>query len=331
MRSAAVTLIIARAYLEAAPPGERTAGLGDSNDLESFAEILDEAFEQCCRMDASLNERLQAFAIPFASSIRLSPGVDQLVARLHETGAGMAAPGPGDLMPSFLLPDDTGHLVSLEELLQKGPIALAFHRGHWCPYCRINTNALVDAQSKAKAEGGQIAAILPERRQFASELRAEAQVPFPILLDMDNGYAMSLNLAIWVGEEMKLMMAEVPAEPSRLPGQRCLDAADTRHLRRCQRRAHDGALRRPRLPQTDGDGGHARRAQGRRLARGASAPGAAIASFYRYLSEPAFPLRTPIRQVAFRSPREPRARMFERIRRCLHAPPRRFRPSFCRS
>ncbi|MGZ5863116.1 MAG: peroxiredoxin-like family protein [Methyloceanibacter sp.] len=176
---------------------------------KSFAEILDEAFEQCSRMDASLNQRLQAFA----DTVRkLNPtfaeGVDRLVARLHQAGAGTAAPAPGDEMPNFLLPDDTGHLVSLEEILQKGPVALAFHRGHWCPYCRINTNALVEAQSKAQAEGSQIAAILPERRQFASELRAEAKAPFPILLDMDNGYAMSLNLAICVGEEMKRMMAE---------------------------------------------------------------------------------------------------------------------------
>ncbi len=176
---------------------------------KTFAEILDEAFEQSCRMDASLNERLQAFA----DTVRqLNPAfaeaVDRLVARLKEKGAGEAAPGPGDVMPSFLLPDDAGRLVSLEELLEKGPVALAFHRGHWCPYCRINTNALVEAQSKAQAEGGQIAAILPERRQFANELRTEAKVPFPILLDMDNGYAMSLNLAIWVGEEMKRMIAE---------------------------------------------------------------------------------------------------------------------------
>jgi peroxiredoxin len=176
---------------------------------KTFAEILDEAFERSCRMDASLNERLQAFA----DTVRkLNPtfaeAVDRLVVRLQETGAGMAAPAPGDLMPNFLLPDDTGHLVSLEELLQKGPVALAFHRGHWCPYCRINTAALVEAQSKAQAGSAQIAPILPERRQFAGELRSEAKVPFPILLDMDNGYAMSLNLAIWVGEEMKRMMAQ---------------------------------------------------------------------------------------------------------------------------
>jgi peroxiredoxin len=176
---------------------------------KSFAEILDEAFEQCSRMDASLNQRLQAFADTVRKiNPTFAEAVDRLVARLHEAGAGMAAPAPGDEMPNFLLPDDMGHLVSLEEILQKGPVALAFHRGHWCPYCRINTNALVEAQSKAQAEGSQIAAILPERRQFASELRAEAKAPFPILLDMDNGYAMSLNLAICVGEEMKRMMAE---------------------------------------------------------------------------------------------------------------------------
>ncbi len=176
--------------------------------LRSFAEILDEAFDECCRMDASLNERLGAFADKVRS---LNPAfaetVDHLVERLKEKGAGAGAPAPGDVMPGFLLPDDNGHLVHLDQLLEQGPVALAFHRGHWCPYCRLNTNALVEAQAKARAEGAHIAAILPERRQFAAELRSEAKVPFPILLDMDNGYAMSLNLAVWVGDEMKQSIA----------------------------------------------------------------------------------------------------------------------------
>lgn len=52
---------------------------------KTFAEILDEAFEQSCRMDASLNERLQAFA----DTVRkLNPtfaeAVDRLVVRLQE-------------------------------------------------------------------------------------------------------------------------------------------------------------------------------------------------------------------------------------------------------
>jgi peroxiredoxin len=181
-----------------------------------LADVLDEAFERCRTMDASLNERLGAFAdIVRKSDKTFADAVDRLVARLQEKGAGAGAPAPGDIMPSFLLPDDQGHLVNLEDFLQEGPVALAFHRGHWCPYCRINTNALVEVQDRARADGGQIAAILPERQQFAAALRSDAKVPFPILLDMDNGYAMSLNLAIWVGDEMKEMIAaagwDIPA------------------------------------------------------------------------------------------------------------------------
>ncbi|HTO85166.1 MAG TPA: AhpC/TSA family protein, partial [Methylomirabilota bacterium] len=55
--------------------------------------------------------------------------------------------------------------------------------------------------------GGQIVAIMPDREQFTSKLQSAAETPFPILTDVDNGYALSLNLAIWVGAEMEGMMA----------------------------------------------------------------------------------------------------------------------------
>lgn len=182
----------------------------------ALAEVLEEAFEQCRGMDASLNERLGAFANMVRAIDRtFAEAVDRLVARLEETGAGARAPAPGDVMPSFVLPDDQGRLIGLEQLIAEGPVALAFHRGHWCPYCRINTSALAEVQDQARAYGGHIAAVLPERRQFAATLRSQTNAPFPILLDMDNGYAMSLNLAIWVGEEMREMIAaagwDVPA------------------------------------------------------------------------------------------------------------------------
>jgi len=129
---------------------------------KSLAEVLDEAFEQCRSMDASLNERLGAFAdIVRKTDKTFAEAVGRLVTRLQEKGAGTGAPEPGDAMPGFMLPDDEGHLVSLEQLLEGGPVALAFHRGHWCPYCRINTKALVEVQDRARADGGQIAAILP--------------------------------------------------------------------------------------------------------------------------------------------------------------------------
>jgi thiol-disulfide isomerase/thioredoxin len=84
---------------------------------------------------------------------RLGPqftvAVDNLVHRLMETGAGATAPKVGEPMPSFLLPDEQGRLVGLEDLLGEGPVAIAFHRGYWCPYCRIGTG-LNDAIEREK-------------------------------------------------------------------------------------------------------------------------------------------------------------------------------------
>jgi peroxiredoxin len=188
-------------------------------NAKPLAELLNEAFVQCRDMDASLAERLQAFADAVR---RLGPNfqvaVDQLVARLKEFEVGENAPKPGEPMPSFVLPDERGQLVSLEELLKKGPVAVTFHRGHWCPYCRINTRALAEAHDQIAAEGGQVAAIMPDREHFAAELKAEAYAPFAILTDFDNGYALSLNLAFWVGAEMQDMMCRAGWDVSRSQG-----------------------------------------------------------------------------------------------------------------
>jgi peroxiredoxin len=161
-------------------------------------------FTQCRDMDGSLSERLGAFAD--ASRQRqpaFAEAVDRLVGRLEMSDSGKNAPRVGEPMPEFLLPDDAGRLISLEDILRNGPVALTFHRGHWCPYCRISVNALAQAQRVIAKEGGQIVAIMPEREQFARELKEDARADFPVLIDMDNAYAMSLGLAYWVGEEMK--------------------------------------------------------------------------------------------------------------------------------
>jgi peroxiredoxin len=110
-------------------------------------------------------------------------------------------------MPPFILPDEKGDLISLASLLRVGPVAVTFHRGHWCPYCRINTKALAEAQTRIAAERAQIVAIMPDRQQFAAALKRESNMHYPVLTDMDNGYALSLNLAIWVGAELQELMS----------------------------------------------------------------------------------------------------------------------------
>ena len=176
---------------------------------------LGDSFARCRALDAPLADRLQAFADELRRLVpSFAAAVDTLVSRLAESNAGATAPKVGERMPAFLLPDEQGRLVRLEDFLRKGPVALAFNRGHWCPYCRININALARAEEEIAAEHRHIAAIVPDRQRFAMWLKSDAKAPFPLLTDMDNGYAMTLGLAIYVGDELKHMMVTSGWDPS---------------------------------------------------------------------------------------------------------------------
>jgi peroxiredoxin len=170
-------------------------------------EALDDAFGRVRDLDLSLQDQLRTFAATVKRERpEFAAAVDRLVDRLRQHGAGESAPSVGEPMPPFVLPDETGRIVSLEELLNRAPVAITFHRGHWCPYCRININALVQAHRELSTGEGQIIAIMPDRQKFVADLKLQSNVPFPILTDIDNGYALSLNLTIWVGVEIQKMM-----------------------------------------------------------------------------------------------------------------------------
>jgi peroxiredoxin len=148
----------------------------------------------------------------------MAEAVDGLIARLQSGHTGINAPGKGDPMPPFLLPDHTGRLVALDALVAKGPVAITFARGHWCPYCRIAVSALAEIATEAIEAGAQIVAIVPDRQEYAAKLRAEANAPFPVLTDIDNAYALSLGLVFWVGDEIRQHMLARGADPSQSQG-----------------------------------------------------------------------------------------------------------------
>src|SRR5690242_20701330 len=92
----------------------------------AFANV-EEAFLYCRDMDASLAERLDAFSL---ATRYLIPGyqeaVDRMVNRLKAYNAGQAAPKPGEPMPPFAMPNEQGHMVTLDDLLSEGSLAMTF-------------------------------------------------------------------------------------------------------------------------------------------------------------------------------------------------------------
>lgn len=172
------------------------------------AERLKLAFQRCRDMEGTLNEQLRAYAEAGRDIFpAYGEAVDRLVAKLGENGGGENAPRPGEEMPSFMLPDEKGRLVTLSSLLAQGPVAVMFFRGHWCPYCRLNMRAVIQAEARIKAMGAQIVAIMPEVQAFTEQFKADSQAPFPMLTDLDNGYALSINLAIWLGTEIQRLLS----------------------------------------------------------------------------------------------------------------------------
>ena len=87
-------------------------------------DMLDEAFRRVRDLDLSLQEQLRALAETLSRERpEFAAAVDRLVTRLRHYGAGEAAPKIGDSMPPFVLPDESAQTVSLEELLDRGPVA----------------------------------------------------------------------------------------------------------------------------------------------------------------------------------------------------------------
>jgi peroxiredoxin len=170
----------------------------------SFGTVA-EAFSYARDLDAPINDRLKVMADAFRQHfVPYTASVDAMVARLAQSGAGASAPWVGEPMPPFMLPDETGRLTSLEELLADGPVALSFHRGQWCPFCRLNTLALAGLQDSLPR--GRIVAITPDRQRFAALLKTKAGAAFPVLTDIDNAYALALNLAVWLDDGVRAEM-----------------------------------------------------------------------------------------------------------------------------
>ncbi|MBT5434139.1 MAG: redoxin domain-containing protein [Alphaproteobacteria bacterium] len=139
----------------------------------------------------------------------IAQAYEDVVQRLLASDAGQNCPAEGEVLPSFLLPDDQGRLVSLDYFLECGPVVVSMNRGHWCAFYLHELEALQLFQADIRDAGGQILAITPERQVFANELVTSCKLDFPVLCDIDNDYALSLGLAVWFGEEIKPLLLEL--------------------------------------------------------------------------------------------------------------------------
>src|SRR5690348_12256956 len=168
---------------------------------------IEKAFLEVRSSGLSLTDRLGVVA----NAARMhkpwyAEAIDDFTARLRQVKAGADAPEVGDSMPPFILPDHDGQLISLDEVLNDGPAVIAFHRGHWCPFCRLSMIALAEVEQQLKP--ARIVAISTETQRYTRMLREQTGAMFPVLTDMDGAYAMALNIAVMLDDKLANMISE---------------------------------------------------------------------------------------------------------------------------
>ena len=98
-------------------------------------------------------------------------------------------PKAGETAPLFLLPDENGNKVLLEDLIKKGPVILSFFKGNWCEVCDLELRAHQRALPEFKKYGATLVAISPHTISVSYQLKSEKELTYCILSDSGNEIA----------------------------------------------------------------------------------------------------------------------------------------------
>ncbi|MDA0655317.1 MAG: peroxiredoxin-like family protein [Proteobacteria bacterium] len=172
-------------------------------------------FEKILAEGGPLAQQLDAYATAMKGKNPVIAGAYQsLVDRLIASDAASSAPDFGDELPPFLMPDETGRLVSSADLLKTGPLVISFNRGNWCPFCWLELNALNACYEAICANGGSVVSITPETARYSQQLKTRLGLGFPVLSDLDNGYALELGLVMALSAEIQNLFRNVGTDIS---------------------------------------------------------------------------------------------------------------------
>lgn len=87
--------------------------------------------------------------------------------------------------PRFTLPDQTGKPVSLQGLLENGPVVLYFYPADFTPGCTKEACTIRDLHGELVAARLQVAGISPQGTESHQRFAEKHQLPFLLLSDVD--------------------------------------------------------------------------------------------------------------------------------------------------
>ncbi len=128
--------------------------------------------------------------------------MEAATAHLKSTGIESLALKVGDRAPSFSLPDAKGKQVSLNHLLELGPVIAIFYRGGWCPYCNLELRAWQAHLVELNSLGATLVAISPQTPDNSLSTAEKNALAFPVLSDSDLAAAHGFGIAFTLPPEL---------------------------------------------------------------------------------------------------------------------------------
>ena len=100
----------------------------------------------------------------------------------------------GDKAPVFFLPNESGTIVRLDDLLVKGPVVISFYRGGWCSFCSLELQALQESLSEFDSFRTTLVAFSPQTQENSLSTSPKNRLTYEVLSDVGNRVARSFGI-----------------------------------------------------------------------------------------------------------------------------------------
>jgi peroxiredoxin len=128
---------------------------------------------------------------------------ERAIAELFASGVEEKLLKPGDVAPSFTLPDTNEKTVRSTDLLALGPLVVCFFRGRWCPYCVTELEEWRDLFPALRERGALLVALAPQTVRQNDFTLTQHALPFPLLRDEGAAVATAFGAAYAVPAYMQ--------------------------------------------------------------------------------------------------------------------------------
>ena len=155
--------------------------------------------------ETSVTERLSATREHFRNNVIPSDALalmDAETESLNRANFIAMALGVGDAVPDFILPNQHGKPVRLNDLLDLGAVIITFYRGGWCPYCNIALRGLQRYLADFDAANAKLLAISPQLPDQSLSTAEKNDLDFEVLSDVGNIVAARFGIVHEVSAEL---------------------------------------------------------------------------------------------------------------------------------